>query len=448
MLDRTDDDEYLSNAFQHIRTGGPLASLQAKHSSLCALRRSWTLFDQAVAGRYLLNGPLYYVVVRDAAKTHREAVGRDRRGAELAVDRVASAVEDDSYRSRRDLGFSEWADQWIASIERKLLTVGSYRSTVAHAKETFGGRRVRRLGPEDVGTIQPACSASGAARPRHARNTSGSSARACRRPSPSLRGDEPCPRAPARPTSTAGAKGSRLLRERRTAAPVRPPRRRAYRSVCLIALKTGMRHGELVALRWRDIDLEQAVIRVRRSYTGGQLGTPKNRERRDVDLITDVVEILARDGKPGREPATTSSSPTTRRVPLMQVLLRRHLYPAMAAAQHPKGSGQPTRNAPSTASATPSPSERSKQAPKSHGSPGTSGTPRSKSRPTSTATGNAANANSKPQRWKARFPSERAPGPYSTRLYSVSPLVRSGEKRVDCRAFLVGREGIEPRPWD
>ena len=29
-----------------------------------------------------------------------------------------------------------------------------------------------------------------------------------------------------------------------------------------------------------------------RAYTGGELGTPKNRERRDVDLISDVVELL------------------------------------------------------------------------------------------------------------------------------------------------------------
>ena len=35
------------------------------------------------------------------------------------------------------------------------------------------------------------------------------------------------------------------------------------------------------------------MIRVRSSYTGGVVGTPKNRERRDVDLISDVVELLS-----------------------------------------------------------------------------------------------------------------------------------------------------------
>src|SRR3989442_6240391 len=54
-----------------------------------------------------------------------------------------------------------------------------------------------------------------------------------------------------------------------------------------------MRMGEVLALRWGDVDLQEAVVRVRRSMTGGTVGTPKNRERRDVDLISDVVKLLA-----------------------------------------------------------------------------------------------------------------------------------------------------------
>ena len=57
------------------------------------------------------------------------------------------------------------------------------------------------------------------------------------------------------------------------------------KTLCLVALKRGIRQGELFALRLGDVDLEQAVVGVRRSYTGGVVSTPKNRERRDVDLI-------------------------------------------------------------------------------------------------------------------------------------------------------------------
>jgi integrase len=105
-----------------------------------------------------------------------------------------------------------------------------------------------------------------------------------------------------------------------------------YRAVCLVALKTGMRQGELFGLTWSDVDLEQAVVRVRRTYTGGAIGTPKNRERRDVDLISDVVDLLERMHPRRRDRAglvfrgnvETYLSPFT--------LLRRHLYPAMEKA--------------------------------------------------------------------------------------------------------------------
>ena len=44
-----------------------------------------------------------------------------------------------------------------------------------------------------------------------------------------------------------------------------------------LAAMTGLRQGELVALRWRDIDWTAGVVRVRRNYTRGEWGTPKSR---------------------------------------------------------------------------------------------------------------------------------------------------------------------------
>ena len=312
-----------------------MASLQAKHSSLCALGRPWTSFDQDLSGCTCLEGPLYYVVTRDAGETRRRAVGRDRQGAKRALELVDSAVETGGYRAERELGFSDWADEWIKSLERKPSTVGSYRSTVAHAKETFGRRHLRHLGPEDVARFnlilrERGCSTS--TRAKHLRVLG-----ACLQAAVSYRYAD---RNPVRELPSA----QRPRPERKEAAyfendELQPLfhhlRIEPYRSVCLVALKTGMRQGELIALRWQDVDLEQAVIRVRRSYTGGQLSTPKNRERRDVDLITDVVAILARlrlgsaaDELVFRENGNGYLN--------TQILLRRHLYPAMTAASIPR----------------------------------------------------------------------------------------------------------------
>ena len=108
-----------------------------------------------------------------------------------------------------------------------------------------------------------------------------------------------------------------------------------YRTLFLIALKTGMRQGELLALSRCDIDLSAAVTRVCRTYTAGHLGTPKNHERRDVDLTSDLVDRLGSwwgelgrpgDDKlvfPGESGAEYLTPPT---------LLKRELYPAMEMA--------------------------------------------------------------------------------------------------------------------
>jgi integrase len=49
------------------------------------------------------------------------------------------------------------------------------------------------------------------------------------------------------------------------------------RVLYLTAATTGMRQGELLALRWRDVDWSAGVIRIRRSITRGLIGTPKSR---------------------------------------------------------------------------------------------------------------------------------------------------------------------------
>jgi integrase len=49
------------------------------------------------------------------------------------------------------------------------------------------------------------------------------------------------------------------------------------RAVYLTATMTGLRQGEIVALRWRDVDWTAGLVRVRRNYTRGQWGTPKSR---------------------------------------------------------------------------------------------------------------------------------------------------------------------------
>jgi integrase len=65
-------------------------------------------------------------------------------------------------------------------------------------------------------------------------------------------------------------------------------------AIFLTAAFTGLRMGELLALRWRDVDFEGSLVRVRASYSQGSLTTPKSGKIRSVPLAPDVAETLAR----------------------------------------------------------------------------------------------------------------------------------------------------------
>jgi integrase len=62
----------------------------------------------------------------------------------------------------------------------------------------------------------------------------------------------------------------------------------------LTAAFTGLRMGELLALRWRDVDFGGSAVRVRASYYNGHLTTPKSGKVRAVPLAPDVATALAR----------------------------------------------------------------------------------------------------------------------------------------------------------
>jgi len=60
---------------------------------------------------------------------------------------------------------------------------------------------------------------------------------------------------------------------------------RVERRLYLAAAMTGMRQGELLALRWRDVDWPARRVRIRRSFVRGEFGKPKSkRSSRSVPL--------------------------------------------------------------------------------------------------------------------------------------------------------------------
>jgi integrase len=65
-----------------------------------------------------------------------------------------------------------------------------------------------------------------------------------------------------------------------------------WRPVLLVALKAGLRLGELIGLQWTDLDWQRSTLHVRRTIWRGVEGLPKGGRERAVELPASVVDAL------------------------------------------------------------------------------------------------------------------------------------------------------------
>jgi integrase len=61
------------------------------------------------------------------------------------------------------------------------------------------------------------------------------------------------------------------------------------RAMYLTAALTGMRQGELLALRWMDVDWLARRVRVRHNFVRGEYGTPKSKRSTRSVPLADVL---------------------------------------------------------------------------------------------------------------------------------------------------------------
>ena len=101
------------------------------------------------------------------------------------------------------------------------------------------------------------------------------------------------------------------------------------RSIAALLARTGLRIGELLALRWQDIDLQKGLLSVNQTVYEGHFDEPKTkRSKRRIPLGPKCVEILAALKRAEATPSTLvfsarNGSPLSRRN-----LLNRQLKPA------------------------------------------------------------------------------------------------------------------------
>jgi integrase len=65
-----------------------------------------------------------------------------------------------------------------------------------------------------------------------------------------------------------------------------------WRTMILVGIKAGLRQGELLALRWSDVDLVAGHVVIRQSVTRGIVTPPKNGKSRKIPLASSALAAL------------------------------------------------------------------------------------------------------------------------------------------------------------
>jgi integrase len=65
-----------------------------------------------------------------------------------------------------------------------------------------------------------------------------------------------------------------------------------WRSMFTLGMRAGLRHGELLGLRWEDVDLVAGRLLVRQAIVRNKVTTPKSGKHREVGLGADATAAL------------------------------------------------------------------------------------------------------------------------------------------------------------
>jgi integrase len=228
--------------------------------------------------------------------------GLTRRQAEAELRRLMGEVKPSIAQGER-LSLQEVADRYVRNAERKgrkPSTCANIESDVrVHLAPFFAGKTLDAIGYRDVADLIAALEGKGLA-PKTIRNVVASLSAIynfARAPQRRWASSNPCEgvELPAVPETT---EVRFLTLEEVDALIAHLPQGmflKVDRALFLAAALTGLRKGELVALRWRDVDRAAQRIRVRRNYTRGVFGTPKSRRSaRAVPLAEEVAHALDR----------------------------------------------------------------------------------------------------------------------------------------------------------
>jgi integrase len=192
--------------------------------------------------------------------------------------------------------FADATEEWLAYSENvrdcKPSTLRDYRNMVRVLDREFGKRKIETITTEDIDLWISGYGGSNRTRQKYLVCLGSIFKRAMK-----VYG---LPRNPAdlveRPRVRRAVKID-VLRPEEVLALVRAAESEQDAALFHTAAFAGLRMGELLALRWRDVDFTRRTIHVRENWTQGETTTPKGGTERAVPMAEEVAERLARLGQ-------------------------------------------------------------------------------------------------------------------------------------------------------
>lgn len=218
--------------------------------------------------------------------------------AQAHLDELLRQTRDGSLPGLVQTGktFADAADEWLAYSENvrdcKPSTMRDYRNMARVLVREFGRRKIESITTQDIDLWISGYGGSNRTRQKYLVCLGSIFKRAMK-----VYG---LPRNPAdlveRPRVRRAAKID-VLRPEEVLALVRAAESDQDAAIFHTAAFAGLRMGELLALRWRDVDFTRRTIHVRENWTQGETTTPKGGTERAVPMAEEVAERLARLGQ-------------------------------------------------------------------------------------------------------------------------------------------------------
>jgi len=239
----------------------------------------------------------WIVDYRDTQGTrHWVTVEGNRQDAEIEMARILGAGKKPV---NRQTSFTEWGEQWLeeeAKGRLKHSTFLEYKAAFAHhLNPYFGNKRFYRVTRQDVLGFITRKKEAGLSRStvknliaplRAMYNDAVVDNGATFNPAVKLgKHLPPIDTQKVEPNPLTGEEVAHLLKTIQGKLP-------EYYSIILCAARAGLRLGELIALRWEQVDFHSRFILVNHNFSRGQFTSPKSKKSRKVDMSQQLADTL------------------------------------------------------------------------------------------------------------------------------------------------------------